>query len=519
MSQSSRPLVLTIDAGSGSCRALVFDAQGKLLGLEQKEWTYEASEYAGGMDFDGGKGWEYVKEVVRGAIGKAGIPAEDIKAVSSTSMREGFVLFDKDGNEIFGVPNVDARAGKQAEALIAEGLAEPIYRRGGDWTSLGAAGRLRWVKETLPDVWERAHRIAMLGDWVLTRLSGEYVTDPSLGSSSGLFDLGERKWSDEAAQELGIGHLFPAVEESGTVVGAVTEQAARDTGLAAGTPVVTGGADTQLGLLGGQVLGNEHFAVVGGTFWLTAGLFDSPLVDPEIRLRTLCHVVPGQWMVEGVGFVHGLSTRFVRDGLYLVGRDGVSLDEAYRQLDALAAQVPPGANGVMYQGSNVMNARLWKHGPPSIVGVSPFDIEGTGMGAIFRAVLEEAAFVARGHLDILRDVHPKEIEVVSFVGGPSRSPLWSQVLADVLGVRVRVPSVEEATCLGAAMCAQVGAGTFASLEEAASGMTVPQKDYEPNPSAVEAYNEIFPSWIGVKDDLMATADSGNAAHMWKGAGA
>lgn len=519
MSQSSRPAVLTVDAGSGSCRALVFDAQGKLLGLAQREWTYEPSEYPGGMDFDGAKGWEYVKEVVRGAIDKAGIPAEDIKAVSSTSMREGFVLFDESGNEIFGVPNVDARAGEQAVQLIDEGLAEPIYRRGGDWTSIAAPARLRWIKEKLPDVWERAHRIGMLGDWVLQRMSGEYVTDPSLGSSSGLFDLGARQWSTETAEVLGIGHLLPPVHESGTVVGAVSEQAARDTGLAAGTPVVTGGADTQLGLLGGQVLGTGSFGVVGGTYWLTAGLFDHPLVDPEIRLRTLCHVVPGQWMVEGVGFVHGLSTRWVRDGLYLVGRDGVSLEEAYQQLDDLAAKVPPGANGVMYQASNVMNARDWKHGPPSVVGLSPLDIAGTGLGSIFRGVLEEAAFVARGHLDILRDVSPGDVDVVDFVGGPSRSPVWSQLLADVLGIRVRVPQVEEATCLGAAMCAQVGAGTFASLEEAASGMSVPQKDYEPDAAAVEAYDEIYPAWTGVKDDLLAMADAGRAAHMWKGAGA
>lgn len=513
------PAVLTVDAGSGSCRALIFDERGTLLGLAQREWTYEPSEFPGGMDFDGAKGWEYVKAVVRGALDQAQIAAEDITAVSSTSMREGFVLFDEAGREIFGVPNVDARAGKEAEELIAQGLAEPIYRRGGDWTSIAAPARLRWIEHTLPDVWERAHRIGMLGDWVLQRLSGEYVTDPSLGSSSGLFELKDRSWSAETAQELGIGHLLPPVHESGTVVGAVSEQAARDTGLAAGTPVVTGGADTQLGLLGGQVLGSDRFGVVGGTYWLTAGLFDTPVVDPEIRLRTLCHVVPGQWMVEGVGFIHGLSTRWVRDGLFLTGDRDVIFEEAYSKLDELAAQVPPGSNGVHYQCSNVMNARQWKHGPPSVVGLSPLNIEGTGLGAIFRAVLEEAAFVARGHLDILKDIRPEPFDVVDFVGGPSRSPVWSQLLADVLGVRVRVPSVEEATCLGAAMCAHVGAGTFSSLEEAAQGMAVEQVTYEPDTAAVEAYDVIYPAWTGVKDDLLASADNGRVAHLWKGAGA
>jgi autoinducer 2 (AI-2) kinase len=137
---------------------------------------------------------------------------------------------------------MDARSGREAEALIAEGLAEPIYRRGGDWPSIAAPARLRRLRENRPEVWERAHRMVMLGDWVLQRLSGEYVTDRSLGSSSALFDLGSRQWSSETAEELGIAHLLPPVHESGPVVGAVTEQAGRETGLAPGTPVVTGGA-------------------------------------------------------------------------------------------------------------------------------------------------------------------------------------------------------------------------------------------------------------------------------------
>ncbi len=340
MTETDRAAVVTVDAGSGSCRALVWDQRGRMLGLSQQEWDYEPSGHPGGMNFNTKDGWRRATECIKAALSQADVDPDDVKAVTATSMREGFVVYDDGGEEIWAVPNVDARAQKEAEELIKEGLAEPIYRRGGDWTSIAASARLRWIQANAPEVWEKARHMTMLGDWVLQKLSGEYVTDPSLGSSSGLFDLSTRDWSAETAGELGIPHLLPRVAESGTVVGAVSGKAAQETSLKEGTPVVAGGADTQLGLLGGGVVEADEFGVVGGTYWLTAGVADNPLVDPDIRLRTLCHVVPDRWMIEGVGFVHGLSTRYVRDGLLRAANPDVSTETGYEKLDEMAKQPP-----------------------------------------------------------------------------------------------------------------------------------------------------------------------------------
>ena len=341
MTDNSRAVVVTVDAGSGSCRALAWDQSGQMLGLSQQEWDYEPSEYPGGMNFNTKDGWRRATECIKAALSQAGLTPDDVKAVTATSMREGFVVYDENGEEIWAVPNADARAQKEAEEIIKEGLAEPIYRRGGDWTSIAASARLRWIEANAPEIWEKARHMTMLGDWVLQKLSGEYVTDPSLGSSSGLFDLATRDWSSETAEELGVSRLLPRVAESGTVVGEVSKKAAEETGLKEGTPVVAGGADTQLGLLGGGVVDANTFGVVGGTFWLTAGVADTALIDPDIRLRTLCHVVPDRWMIEGVGFVHGLSTRYVRDGILRAANPDISTETGYGELDELAAQCSP----------------------------------------------------------------------------------------------------------------------------------------------------------------------------------
>jgi autoinducer 2 (AI-2) kinase len=525
MADETRDVVLTVDAGSGSCRALAWNVGGRMLSLAQQEWDYAPSGHPGGLDFNTEKGWKSIAECIRAALSQAGpdqaqnIRPEDVKAVTTTSMREGFVVYDEAGKEIWAIPNVDARAQKEAEELLSEGYGEKFFKISGDWTSLAASARLRWIEHNAPEIWERARHMTMLGDWVLQKLTGEYVSDPSLGSSSALFDLASRKFSDEIAETLGIGHLLPKVVESGTVIGTVSKQAAAETGLREGTPVLTGGADTQLGLLGGGVVDGGQVGVVGGTFWLTSGIADTPMLDPEMRLRTLCHVVPGRWMIEGCGFAHGLSTRWVRDGLMRTANPAIGLDDGYELLTELAAKAGPGANGVHYFASNIMNTKSWKHPPPSIVGLSPFDIPSTGLGAVFRAVMEEGAYGARGHKELLEDVWGHKIEAVTFTGGPSRSALWCQILADVLGANVSVPDVLEATCLGAALCALVGIGAYPDVRDAVAATVHTARSYEPNEPDKAAYDRLFPRWRALNDHMLEAADKGLAPYMWTGAGA
>ncbi|MCA1646620.1 MAG: autoinducer-2 kinase [Chloroflexi bacterium] len=505
--------VMTIDAGSGSCRALLFDTTGGLLGVAQQEWAYQpVADWPGALDFDTVDSWHKIGTCTREVMASAGIDPRDILAIAATSMREGFVLYDGDGQEIWACPNVDARAGAEAEALIAEGVAQRQYRRGGDWTSIVAPPRLRWIQRHQPEVWRRARHLTMLGDWIVHRLSGEWATDPSLGSSSNLFALASRTWSPESAAELDLPDLLPPVFESGTVVGQVSQAGAEATGLAMGTPVVAAGADTQLALLGAGLTRAGQFATVGGTFWQTAGLLDEPLIDPRVRVRTLCHVLPGMWMIEGIGFMHGLSTRWLRDGFLPPNSD-------YAVLDRLAATVPPGSNGVQYLCSNAMDARRWRHGPPTIVGFDILRPQETGLGALFRAVMEEAAYVSRAHYAILAEVCGTRPDRVCFVGGPSRGPLWPQILADVLDLEVDVPAVAETTCLGAAMCALVGAGVFASLPDAAVQTVRVERTIVPDPVAAATYEAAFARRQALYEHMLVAAERGLAPYLWQGAGA
>lgn len=520
MTAFTPPAVLTIDAGSGSCRALVFDATGALHGLAQREWSYHAVANApGGFDFDTQHGWEQVAACVREAIAAAGIAPDQVAAVTAASMREGCVLFDEAGHELWACPNIDARAGREADELIAEGLAEQQYRRGGDWTSITAPARLRWIRRHHPEILARARHLTMIGDWVIARLSGIFCTDPSLGSSSNLFDLRQRTWSPETVRELDLPDILPPVFESGSVIGEVTPDAAAATGLRVGTAVVAGGADTQLALLAAGLTDGPRFATVGGTFWQSAAVTNEPVIDPEFRLRTLCHVLPGTWMIEGVGFLHGFSTRWVRDALLRAVDPTIGPDAGYETLERLAAEVPPGANGLTYLSSNVMDDRRWRHGPPSLVGLDILQAERTGLGAIFRAVEEGAAYVARGHYEILSEVCGIAPAGIRFVGGPARGKLWPQILADVLGVPVETPPVREATSFGAALCALVGAGVYPDLPAAVAATSREPGRFEPDPVNHALYDEAYGRWRALNDHLLGAAEAGIVPYLWRGAGA
>jgi autoinducer 2 (AI-2) kinase len=224
-------------------------------------------------------------------------------------------------------------------------------------------------------------------------------------------------------------------------------------------------------------------------------------------------------MIEGVGFLHGFSTRWVRDSLLRAANPAIPVERSYEELERLASAVPAGANGLLYFCSNVMDGKRWRHGPPSLIGLDVLQPERTGLGAIFRAVEEEACYVARGHYEILAEVCGAGPEEISFVGGPTRGRLWPQILADVLGVPVEAPPVLEATSFGAALCALVGAGAFADLPAAVAATAQTPRRFEPDAANHAAYDEAYGRWRALADHLLGAAERGLAPDLWRGAGA
>ncbi len=519
---SLKSYILVLDAGSGSGRSLIFDTEGNEVCAIQKEWLPKTlPKFPGSQVFDTEAAWRILCGCVREVLAKSGVDPSHIVGVSATSMREGMVLYDQRQNEIWACPNIDARATEEVVEMLREGIAEELYRVGGDWLNIISPPRFRWIKKYEPEVLDKVAYMSMISDWMLFKLSGVLVTDPTAGSSSGLFDLKRRTWSQSSIKACGLPEgIYPPVVEPGIMIGRVTAEAAEATGLKASTPVITGGADTQLALLGSGNIHAGDWALVGGTFWQTAVVWDHPLIDPECRPRTLCHVDPHLWMTEGIAFLVGQQARWFRDGfcseeVRQAAEQGV---DPYYLMETLAARVPPGADGVIGLFSAVHNSKFWKHAAPSFINFNIYNPEKSGKAQCIRALWESAVYASYGHVEVLRQLTNTTPEQIRFCGGAAKGILWPQILADVVGVPVTVPVVKEATSFGCAMCVGVATKVFRTLSQAAECWVKVEREFEPSSDLHAEYLRHYGKWQKVYSEFMKIVNQGLLTPMWRAPG-
>jgi len=515
--------LMAIDAGTGSVRAVIFDLAGNQIAAHSKEWEHkEDPRYPGSMDFDWDNNWRLAAKCVKESMRKAKINEEDILAVSTTSMREGIVLYDVDGKEIWACANVDSRSNNEVKDLmdIDSGLEKDIYKISGQTFALGALPRVLWVKKNMPEIYKKTETITMFNDWLIYKLSGVLSTEPSNGCTTGIFDIKKRDWEPKIAERCGLkSHMFPEVYEPGTVVGKVNEQSSRETGLSQNTLVVSGGGDAQLGAIGVGLVGEDQVAVFGGSFWQLEYNTKKPVIDEDARIRVNCHAVEDMWNYEAIAFFPGLILRWYRDAFCDREKEVSKLTgtDPYDLMNERAKKIPAGSYGMMGAFSNVMDYISWRHAAPTFTNFQ-LDPEKYNKYTFYRSLLENAALVTKGHLEMVKELTGNSPEEVIFANGASKSELWSQIMADVLEVKIKVPVVKEATALGAAICAGVGAGVYESIEEAANSLVVWDKEYIPNEENVKTYRELYNKWKAMYEVQLAIADGGVTEHMWKAPG-
>jgi len=464
-----------------------------------------------------------VCECIKNSIQAAEINTDDILALSATSMREGIVVYDKEGKELWAVANVDARADKEVKYLKENfpGIEEEFYAESGQTFALGALPRLLWLKNNRPDVYKKVAKISMIGDWILAKLGGLIATDPSNGGTTGIFSLYKRNWSSEMAQRVGIkDNIFPPCLEVGTTISTVTEKASKETTLSTKTQVVMGGGDVQLGSAGLGVVEDEQVAVLGGSFWQQVVNIPSMVEPPEdMGIRVNPHVINRISQAEGITFFSGLVMRWFRDAfcdMEKLEADKRGID-VYQVLEEKAAKVPVGSYGIMPIFSDSMKYGKWYHAAPSFLNLS-IDSEVCNRASMFRSLQENAAIVSSINLDKIKEFSGIEFEEIVFAGGASKGALWSQILADVTGYRVKIPKVTEATALGAAMAAGVGCGVYKSLVEAARELVVWDKTYEPNAVNKKIYDEIKIKFQKAYETQLKLVDDNITTSMWKAPG-
>ncbi|MDF1882034.1 autoinducer-2 kinase, partial [Sulfurimonas sp. MAG313] len=360
--------------------------------------------------------------------------------------------------------------------------------------------------------------ISMISDWVLAKLSNIIASDPSNAGTTGVFSLEKRQWDKQMATRLGIkDDIFPPVYETGTQIGEVTSQAAKETGLAKGTPIIMGGGDVQLGSAGLGVVEVNQVAILGGTFWQQLVNMNKPMVHPNMDIRINPHVIEGISQAEGISFFSGMVMRWFRDTfceseIQEAQRRGI---DPYSLLEELASNVPAGSNGILPIFSDTMKYGKWYHAAPSFLNLS---LETTNKAAMFRSLEENAAIVSMLNLESIFEFTGVQTDSITFAGGASKGALWSQILADVTQKEIRIPKVNEATALGGAFACGVATGEYNSITEASKALIKWEKTYIPNTQNKELYQDLASNWKEAYSSSLNLVDNNITTSMWKAPG-
>jgi xylulokinase len=442
--------VIGIDLGTSSVRVVALDESGETVALQGREYSIRQPA-AGFAEQSPAEWWSVTCECLRYVTEKVLKRGDRVAAVGLSGQMHGLVLLDAAGNPLRdAIIWPDARTAE----ICAEWDRSPGTAAVGAITGLPIATgflapSLAWVKRNEPDTYRRASRVVLPKDYIRFRLTGSIATDDSDASGTLLFDVRNRRWSEELTRRFGLEPaLLPPVLSATDIAGEVSEEAARETGLAQGIPVAVGGSDQSMAAiaLGVSRPGVVAVAISTGGTVITAA--ERPFLDR--RVHTLCHCDRRLWILMGACLSAGLSLSWFARTIF-GHTEGV-----YDLLSREAESVAPGSEGLLFApylcGDRTPYMDAAARG--SFIGLSLRH----GRGHMVRAIMEGVVFSLCESVDIFRELG-LPVERILCSGGGSRSPVWRQIQADVFGMPVEWRSGDEHSAIGAAVTAGTAIGT------------------------------------------------------------
>jgi len=482
--------LMGVDIGTTNLKAVVFAPDGRELAKAttptqtehpQADWAQLNYEVL----------WTDLARIIREAACK--LPdTYKLSAVAFTGMAEAGVPIDASGNVLYpAITWYDRRVLPQLQRWQESiGSNETAQITGLPMAPMAGILRPMWLRDHAPDVFRRMQTWLNLPDYAAYRLCGSKVTEYSLASRMMVLDLGDARWSQALLDKAELDHtMLGELAPSGTMIGRVNKSAADETGLPVGLPVCTGGHDHLCAAVGlGVIKPGDLFDSIGTAEAVVATLSQRNQ-DPAIASVGIAqglHVVPGRYYAISGNAYGGGSIDWVRRLLM-----GAVIDQSltFESLIERAGKVAPGSDGVFFL------PHLRQANPPIIdpssrgafVGLS----SGTESGQLSRAVLEGVAYELQRILDSVSECFSVTNRRLVAAGGGTRNRLLMQIKADVSGLPIVIPAVDEATCLGAALAAGIGAGVYRDFKDALDRVAFSEQVIEPDQPRHELYRERY----------------------------
>ncbi len=468
---------LGIDIGTTSLKAAVFDEKGTRLGLEKVDYVLDTDPKTGYIEFEAMKYIEMCKDV----IAKLQASCGPIDALSVDTQGETLILADGQGKPLCpAIVWLDNRATAEAD-LIEKKFGHPkVYEITGqpEITATWPASKLIWVRENRPEVLKETKMIFMLEDWILYGLTGNFVTEPTIQSSSVYFDINKRTWWSEMLEFIGITEeMLPKICKSAVPVGEYE-----------GITVVSGALDQIAGTIGVGVTDDTRVSEMTGTIMAVCVTTDKiPPFDPKSIVPCHLHALEDQYCMILWSATAGMALKWFKEQF--------APETSFKELDELAAAVSPGCDGMTmlpyFCGSTIPN-----YNPEATACFNGITLSHT-KGHFARSIMEAVSFMLRQNLEYAKVPEDCELRIT---GGAAGSPLWSTIKANVVHKQLNTVKESETACLGTAILAMVGVGEYASIKEAAEATVQVDKTYVPTG---DDYEEAYARYCGLDDKLNA----------------
>jgi xylulokinase len=485
-------LLLGIDLGTSGVKALLLSAEEAAAKQPLAEVTISYplnTPRPGWSEQDPAQWWQGVTRAIRKLLTENEASARDIVGIALSGQMHGATLLDAHGDVLR--PAIlwnDQRSGAECDAITERvGLSNLL-----NWVANPAlagftAPKILWVRTHEPDIYARIATVLLPKDYINYRLTGEIATEVSDASGTLLFDVVNRRWSEEMLAALDIPRSFlPPIYASTDIIGSVTADAARATGLQAGTPVVAGGADNACAAVGVGVVAPDQVLTSIGTSGTVVAVSEQPRLDPQARLHSFCHAVPDMWYLMGVVLSAGGSLRWFRDTLCTEEQRRAASEgrDVYDVIVDEAITIPEGSEGLIFL--PYLSGERTPHGDPHARGVF-FGLSLRHTRAhLARSILEGVTYALNDSVAIMRDLG-LDVSTVRATGGGARSRLWRQMQADILNVRVLTALSDAGPAFGAAIIAGAGVGAFPSIPYATKRLVEIVDEVAPHPPSVAAY--------------------------------
>ena len=482
--------LLGIDIGTSACKVALFDASGTAHAQASAPYGVRYPK-PGWAEQDPEAWWQAVCVALRSMMENAGIVPEDIAGIGVDGQSWSAIPVDAQGSVLAPTPIwTDTRAVSICREIEQAVGWETLFQCSGNPLQPSyTLPKILWYKENMPDVYARADKILQSNSFIVQRLTGEISQDLSQGYGYACFDMRRGTWDKGLCAALGVRpSLLPALFTCHEVVGRVTEQAAKQTGLCQGIPVVAGGLDAACGALGAGVLFSGQTQEQGGQAGGMSLCVDQYAADPRLILSA--HVVQGRWLLQGGTTGGGGALKWLRETM--------CPDLSFAAMGELADAVPAGSNGVVFLPYMAgERSPIWN---PDACGVFFGLSYAKGRGELIRAVMEGVAFALRHNLETACAAGA-EAGTLRAMGGSANSHVWTQMKSDITGCPIEVPGSDTATTLGAALLAGVGTGVYESFETAVAETVSVKRTHQPNPVTKAVYDREYTRYRELYDRL------------------